>query len=712
VGGWRTGAVVAACLLWGSVARSQASSEVTAKERETLELLFPKEEVVSTAAREPQRVVAAPSIVFVITGEEIQARGYNSLAEVLRIVPGFYDVYDLVTHNFGVRGINGGQNAAGNVIKLMIDGQAVDYRPTTGNFFGEELIPLEVVDRVEVIRGPASALYGANAFLGVVNVITRAGATLPGVRLVGHALLVREHPGGGGGFVVGGAGGPVDVLLAADWRFLDRSGLPIPPSSPALTTDATLRERAPSQNDYARPGTLFAKLSVSEVLHGRLTLFASLQSLDSHGEFQSFSKLRHDTRITALNQNYRGLYEVSPHRRLTLRVGGHYFNAHPTAKERIDIGSPNFLLVRSTGADGGGVDTEARIQAHRILTLTVGADFVQENYTLQTFDQKLLTDVLLPSGEVLRKAGTIIPGEQHGATTVFRNYGVYAQGIVTLPAGLSATAGVRIDVHSLFGVHASPRAAFIWAPERGPVSLKLLYGASWKAPSAEQLFTQPITVFDVQGNPNLDSQTAHTLEVAGDYRLPKDRGQITLNFFATDVLNRVEFLPTGTYIRAANIKSEWVVGGELDSRFVIARPLKLRFLAGVARTVARSLGPLIPSEPEVVNELYPLYQLHLIGDYTLPWWGLHLSAELSYISSRPASLQAALGQGAAYSLSGYAYGALALTLPPRKIIPGRPTRAALRITNVFNTHYNEPGFGGIDVPNQGVTAVLTMIQAL
>jgi outer membrane receptor protein involved in Fe transport len=319
---------------------------------------------------------------------------------------------------------------------------------------------------------------------------------------------------------------------------------------------------------------------------------------------------------------------------------------------------------------------------------------------------------LLPSSEVLRKAGTIIPGEQHGARTVFKNFGAYAQGILNLPAGFSAVAGIRVDVHSLFGVHPSPRAAFVWAPERGPVSLKLLYGASYKAPSAEQLYTQPITVFDVQGNPNLTAQTAHTFELAGDYRLPKQRGEITVNLFATDVLGRVEFLPTGTYLQAANIQSEWVMGGELDSRVVVVQPFKLRFVASVAHTVNRSLGPSIPDKPQVLNELFPLYQFHLIGDYTLPWWGLRLSGEFSYIGPRPASLDAALGRGAGYELPGYPYAAFALSLPERKIIPGKPTRAALRISNVFNTQFNEPGFGGIDIPNQGVTVVLTIVQAL
>ena len=68
--------------------------------------------------------------------------------------------------------MTGGLGAESGVIKVMIDGRSVAYRTTSGNWLGVELIPLESVAQIEIIRGPASALYGADAFLGVVNIIT------------------------------------------------------------------------------------------------------------------------------------------------------------------------------------------------------------------------------------------------------------------------------------------------------------------------------------------------------------------------------------------------------------------------------------------------------------------------------------------------------------------------------------------------------------
>ena len=151
-----------------------------------------------------------------------------------------------------MRGINGGARATGSVLKLMIDGMPVDYRPTTGNFFGEELIPLAVVERVEVIRGPASALYGANAFLGVVNVITRTGQRpwrARGSRLRHGAASTRAAAAAA---MVGGGSEHPGRAGAAQLRYSDRSGLTLPALSPAWRARTTAWRRAASRGTTTR----------------------------------------------------------------------------------------------------------------------------------------------------------------------------------------------------------------------------------------------------------------------------------------------------------------------------------------------------------------------------------------------------------------------------------------------------------------------------
>jgi outer membrane receptor for ferrienterochelin and colicins len=668
------------------------------------------DEAVTLSTKTAQRAAQTPAVVTVISSAEIRTRGYSNLAEVLRAVPGFYDVYDLVSHNVGVRGINGGPRAAGNVIKLMIDGHPVDYRPTTGNYFGEELIPLAAVERVEIIRGPASALYGANAFLGVVNVVTRTGREVNGAQLVLRGSAVRDHPGGGLGLVLGREGGAVDVMVAAHLQRIDRSGLDLPQGSPNLAEAAG---RGPSQSDRARPMSAIARLALRDVLHGTLTLSGSVQRLDASGEFQDFTALTHATRVSNLNQNYWLAYEVLPGQRLSLRVTGYYFDARPTGAERLDIGRPEFVLVRDVGATGLGATIESRLQLHPRFGLTAGLDGVNERHRLQTFSQLYRMDVLNSDGSTRIKQGAATPVDLASTERTFRSFGAFVQGMATVTDAWHLTGGLRVDLHDIYGARPNGRLGIVYAPPTSKLSLKLLYGSSFKAPSAEQLYTQPMKILDIQGNAQLAPQTAHTYEVYAGFRFPGDRGEASINGFLTDISGRVEYAQVARFQTALNIENELVVGGEVETRFALARPLWIRLASGVAHTVNKRLGPAIPpGAPAVVNSLFPQLQAHLTADYQLPVWGAHAAAEVSYIGPRTCSQSNALNHGDSYRVPGYVYLGLSLASSGRKLLGERETSLVLRVTDLANRRWVEPGFGGIDVPAVGRTVFLTIMQQL
>ena len=669
---------------------------------------------VVSSTKTKQRAAQTPAVVTVISNEEIRARGYATLADVLRTVPGFYDVYDLASHNVGVRGINGGARASGNVLKVMIDGHPVDFRPTTGNFYGLELIPLAAVERVEVIRGPASALYGANAFLGVVNIITKSGFEARGARGLGRVAVIQGHPGGGGGLTLGGSEGAVDVMFAGELGVYERSGLPLPDSSPRF---ALLSSRGDSFQDFYRPRSMVGKVSLEGVAGGRLTALAMFQNLESRGEFQDFGPLSHGTRIGLINQNYRLSYEVLPTKKTSVNLSAHYLTAYPAQREKLDIARDDYLLLRSVGVEGFGVNLEGRVEAHKRVTFTAGADLVQEDHLLQTFDQKLTQDVRSEDGTIIRKIGTIIPGEAHGDHETFRNIGVFAQGVVTISPSMTAIAGARIDNHSIYGNNFSARAGFVFAPPSGKLSGKLLYGSSFKAPSAVQLFTQPIQAGDIQGactirtiECTLEAQTAQTIELAAGYALPGGKGEVTLNLFGTLVSGRVEFQRVGLFQVARNLVDDKVVGGELDSRFVVRPELIVRLKGGVAFNVRGKTGDPTAEPPK--NQLFPDYQAHVIVDYNLPLPARpRASIEASYIGPRTASQSnALLSLDGEYTVPGYVYTAAVLSADGKW--RGRETSVALRVTDVVNQKWTEPGFGGIDFPTQGISAMLTLEQQL
>ncbi len=665
-----------------------------------------------SSSKVEQRAGQAPAVVTVVTDDDIKNRGYSSLAEILRVVPGFYDVYDQVTHNVGVRGINGGARASGNVLKVMIDGEPVDFRPTTGNFFGEELIPIEAIKRVEIIRGPASALYGANAFLGVVNIITRSGADGDGVRLIARGTLDGTNPGGGGGVLIGATADKLDLLFAATGLQRDRSGLTLPASSPALAATPGLSGTGPSQNDLSQASSLLLKQSLDGVAGGKLVFLASLQRLEAAGEFFDLAPLTHHTKVGWNDQKYRLSYQVAPTSKLSLSFSGAWQHDEPSASERLDLGRPGVVLLRRVGVDAFSLTGDGRYEVNDALALTGGADVISENHLLQRFDQLLTEDVRSAEGAVVRTQGTIIPGEGSGERRRFLNVGAFFQGVLNFSPAISLTAGGRLDVHSIYGAKPSARAALVYAPPDRPLSLKALYGSSFKAPSAAQLYSEPAAVLDVRGNPALQAQTAQTFELACLYGLPGGRGEVSLNLFLTSLAGRVEFVQRGLYLEAQNLLDEQVLGGEVESRFNLAEGLKARVSGGVARTVAQTAGPSLLGAPSVLNPLFPTLQVHLVLEYQLPVWGKpHLTAETSYVTSRPASQSNSLIHGSAYSLKPYVYTAAAITWAG-PTVAGRRTGVALRVTNALDLPWAEPGFGGYDLPRSARAVMLTLNQNL
>jgi iron complex outermembrane receptor protein len=133
--------------------------------------LFAAEEVVYGAAKHEQKISESPSAVTVLTEEDIRAIGAESIPELLRYVPGM-DV-EIINASFYTLGARGFTTEANNLLLVLIDGMEVNIE-----LFGEPFwlaLPITINDikRIEVIRGPGSALYGANAFAGVVNIITK-----------------------------------------------------------------------------------------------------------------------------------------------------------------------------------------------------------------------------------------------------------------------------------------------------------------------------------------------------------------------------------------------------------------------------------------------------------------------------------------------------------------------------------------------------------
>jgi iron complex outermembrane receptor protein len=152
-------------------------------------------EVVS-ASRHEQSQAAAPSAVSVITADEIRLHGWRTLVEALATVPGLYTAYDRNYHYVGVRGILRPGDFGSRVL-ILTDGRRVNDPLYNQGPVGREFpLDLALVERIEIVHGPGSSLYGTNALLAVVNVVTKSAADARGVEFAagaagGHAAFGR-----------------------------------------------------------------------------------------------------------------------------------------------------------------------------------------------------------------------------------------------------------------------------------------------------------------------------------------------------------------------------------------------------------------------------------------------------------------------------------------------------------------------------------------
>jgi iron complex outermembrane recepter protein len=137
---------------------------------------------VTSVSKKEEKLSSTAAAIFVITQEDIRRSGATNIPDLLRMVPGL-DVAQINSNTWAVsaRGFNA---RFSNELLVMVDGRSV-YSPTTGGVFWDTLdLPLEDIERIEVIRGPGGTIWGANAVNGVISIFTKKAADTPGAMAV------------------------------------------------------------------------------------------------------------------------------------------------------------------------------------------------------------------------------------------------------------------------------------------------------------------------------------------------------------------------------------------------------------------------------------------------------------------------------------------------------------------------------------------------
>jgi outer membrane receptor for ferrienterochelin and colicin len=186
-GAIRIGAFLAVLLCPSPAARAQQqAADLTER---SLEDLMNVE--VTSVSKKPEKLSRTASAVFVITQEDIRRSGATDIPDLLRMVPGI-DVAQIDANAWAVsaRGLNG---RFSNELLVLVDGRSL-YTSSFGGVFWDVVdLPIEDIERIEVIRGPGGSSWGANAVNGVINIITKnTSDTLGGLAVSGGATFNRD----------------------------------------------------------------------------------------------------------------------------------------------------------------------------------------------------------------------------------------------------------------------------------------------------------------------------------------------------------------------------------------------------------------------------------------------------------------------------------------------------------------------------------------
>ena len=197
---------------------------------------------VTSVSKRAEKLSEAPAAISVTTAEELRRSGVTSIPEGLRLVPGL-EVARVDAHNWAISG-RGFNDLFANKLLVLMDGRSV-YTPLfSGVYWDVQDTLLEDIDRIEVIRGPGSTLWGANAVNGVINIITRPARDTQGLLLTGGGGTEEQ---GFGGLRYGGSMGP-NAYYRVYARYFNRDDQVLPDGSDS--NDRWNMERAGFRIDW------------------------------------------------------------------------------------------------------------------------------------------------------------------------------------------------------------------------------------------------------------------------------------------------------------------------------------------------------------------------------------------------------------------------------------------------------------------------------
>jgi outer membrane cobalamin receptor len=637
---------------------------------------------VSIATGNQQLLRRAPAVATVITAEDIEAMGAIDLDEVLESVPGIHVSRSANSYApmYVVRGLYTQFTPQTLVMQNGIPITTL-FVGNKGNLWGG--YPVEHIARIEVIRGPGSALYGADAFSGVINIITKNHLDTPGTQ-----FGVRT-----GSFSTSSAwvqhGGKLgDVNVATYFRVGRSDGYKEPITADAQTrfdkllgTHASLAP-GPVQTGY---DAVDANLDLS---YEKWRMRMGLKSRDNVGVGAGIASAldpvgrQKSERITA-DASWNDAH-FAPGWGLGFEASYlHYAQTIPVDFQLFPPGANLGGGVSATGFFGGPETWERQI---RLSASAIYSGIAGHNIRLGLGHQDLdlyktretRNFTYSPTGALIPVPGGTLVDFSDTNPFMFphrRTVGyLYVQDEWSVAKDWALTAGIRHDQYSDFGGTTNPRIALVWDASLD-VTAKLMAGRAFRAPAFNEVYsiTNPVAL----GNPNLRPEVINTVEAALSWQAYKDL-QLNLSVFHYDMKDSIR-LVSGMY---ANTGSQYGDGGELEFVWDVSRMTQITgnyaWQASVDSATKQDIG------------YAPHHHVYVRADWRMSG-GWQTSAQVNWVADR----RRAAGDVRA-PIADYATLDLALRTTSKK----NQWEFAAGVRNLFGADVREPSIApGTALPN-------------
>jgi iron complex outermembrane receptor protein len=630
-----------------------------------------------------------------------------------------------VTNNVAVRGASGGLRAGTRIMKVMINGTDVSFRPDSNALIGPEFIPIEVVERIEIARGPLSALYGANAFLATVNVVTIDPDHIGG--RVDAAGSARPHNGGtsigagAAGVVTARIGEHLKMMLAVSYDHIDRGGLRLQQTfNQTATNSPKLFGGADpiSGTDLSRPIGLFARVTGATGDFGDVSIQGGLQQADTVGNFQLGSVLTNRTREVLRNEWIEGQFNGRITKQLSVTATVGVSHGAPTGSDQLYVTSTtdtyNSYFQRHFGYTAIDGKLSATVTPRTNLRVSGGVDLARESHDTLWYTQHYLND---ENGIAAGTAIDINRDNAPGNITVTK-IAPNLHASLDPASSVRLSADGRLDFINQFDKQYSFRAAAGWRilPK---LVVKIIGGRAFQTPSTVFLYahggfgTADIIGSRVNtGGVPIVPQTVLSGEFVVNYLLGDNLVVNAAAYYQT-IDKQIAFRTNAAGFTALNQGTADSWGSELNLTARVwrlepyARISQQKFLNHPIPRGANDMGPDAP--PPLVPRFWAMAGVRA----TVPAPHLTFDASWRGVGERGASTgNIFLNNGQTYVLPAY-YDMfdLAATASFPTLGKGKDARVTFAVRNLLDKIHSEPGFGGIDIPTMGRIFQIGLMQA-